>query len=73
LGKIAHKYAEQSRIAVRNVRRDGMDTLKRMEREHELSQDEQRMWSDEIQEMTDRHIKSIDETLAQKDSEIMQV
>ena len=73
LGKIAHKYAEQSRIAVRNVRRDGMDTLKRMEREHELSQDEQHMWSDEIQEMTDRHIKSIDETLAQKDSEIMQV
>ncbi len=73
LGKIAHKYAEQSRIAVRNVRRDGMDTLKRMEREHELSQDEQHMWSDEIQEMTDRHIQSIDETLAQKDSEIMQV
>ncbi len=73
LGKIAHKYAEQSRIAVRNVRRDGMDTLKRMEREHELSQDEQHMWSDEIQEMTDRHIKSIDEALEQKDGEIMQV
>jgi len=73
LGKIAHKYAEQSRIAVRNVRRDGMDTLKRMEREHELSQDEQHMWSDEIQEMTDRHIKSIDEALEQKDDEIMQV
>ncbi len=73
LGKIAHKYAEQSRIAVRNVRRDGMDTLKRMEREHELSQDEQHIWSDEIQQMTDRHIKSIDEALEQKDSEIMQV
>ncbi len=73
LGKIAHKYAEQSRIAVRNVRRDGMDTLKRMEREHELSQDEQHMWSDEIQEMTDRHIKSIDQALEQKDGEIMQV
>ncbi len=73
LGKIAHKYAEQSRIAVRNVRRDGMDTLKRMEREHEMSQDEQHMWSDEIQEMTDRHIKSIDEALEQKDGEIMQV
>ena len=73
LGKIAHKYAEQARIAVRNVRRDGMDTLKRMEREHEMSQDEQHMWSDEIQEMTDRHIKSIDEALEQKDSEIMQV
>lgn len=73
LGKIAHKYAEQARIAVRNVRRDGMDTLKRMEREHEMSQDEQHMWSDEIQEMTDRHIKSIDEALEQKDGEIMQV
>ena len=73
LGKIAHKYAEQARIAVRNVRRDGMDTLKRMEREHEMSQDEQHMWSDEIQELTDRHIKSIDEALEQKDGEIMQV
>ena len=73
LSKIAHKYAEQARIAVRNVRRDGMDTLKRMEREHEMSQDEQHMWSDEIQEMTDRHIKSIDEALEQKDGEIMQV
>jgi len=73
LSKIAHKYAEQARIAVRNVRRDGMDTLKRMEREHEMSQDEQHMWSDEIQEMTDRHIKTIDEALEQKDGEIMQV
>jgi len=73
LGKIAHKYAEQARIAVRNVRRDGMDNLKRMEREHEISQDEQHMWSDEIQEITDRHIKAIDEALEQKDGEIMQV
>ncbi len=73
LSKIAHKYAEQARVAVRNVRRDGMDTLKRMEREHELSQDEQHMWSEEIQEMTDRHIKAIDEALEQKDGEIMQV
>ena len=73
LGKIAHKYAEQARIAVRNVRRDGKDTQKRMEREHEMSQDEQHMWSEEIQEMTDRHIKAIDEALEQKDSEIMQV
>jgi ribosome recycling factor len=73
LSKIAHKYAEQARVAVRNVRRDGMDMLKRMEREHELSQDEQHMWSEEIQEMTDRHIKAIDEVLEQKDGEIMQV
>ncbi len=73
LSKIAHKYAEQARIAVRNVRRDGMDNLKRMEREHEISQDEQHMWSDEVQEITDRHIKAIDEALEQKDGEIMQV
>ena len=73
LSKVAHKYAEQARIAVRNVRRDGMDNLKRMERDHEMSQDEQHMWSDEIQEMTDRHIKAIDEALEQKDGEIMQV
>ena len=73
LSKIAPKYAEQARIAVRNVRRDGMDTLKRMEREHEMSQDEQHLWSDEIQDMTDRHIKAIDEALEQKDGEIMQV
>ena len=73
LSKIAHKYAEQARVAVRNVRRDGMETLKRMEREHEMSQDEQHMWSEEIQEMTDRHIKAIDEALEQKDAEIMQV
>ena len=73
LSKVAHKYAEQARIAVRNVRRDGMDNLKRMEREHEMSQDEQHMWSDEIQVMTDRHIKAIDEALEQKDGEIMQV
>jgi ribosome recycling factor len=73
LAKVAGQYAEQARVAVRNVRRDGMDTLKRMEREHEMSQDEQHMWSDEIQEMTDRHIKTIDEALEQKDGEIMQV
>ena len=71
--ELLKEVANRLRIAVRNVRRDGMDTLKRMEREHEMSQDEQHMWSDEIQEMTDRHIKTIDETLEQKDGEIMQV
>jgi ribosome recycling factor len=73
LGKIAGKYAEQARVAVRNVRRDGMETLKHMERDHELSQDEHHLWGDEIQELTDRHIKEIDDALAQKESEIMQV
>ncbi len=73
LSRIAGKYAEQARVAVRNVRRDGMDTLKQMERDHEISQDEHHLWADEIQEITDRHIELLDETLAQKETEIMQV
>ncbi|MCG8355081.1 MAG: ribosome recycling factor [Kiloniellales bacterium] len=73
LTKVAGKYAEQARVAVRNVRRDGMETLKRMEKEHEISEDEHHMWADEIQEITDAHVKGIDEALAQKEQEIMQV
>lgn len=73
LTKVAHKYAEQGRVAVRNVRRDGMDLLKKMEKDGDLSEDEHRLWADEIQEMTDRHIKLIDELLTQKDAEILQV
>ena len=71
--KIAGKYAEQARVAVRNVRRDGMDALKQMEKDGELSQDEHHLWSDEIQELTDEHVKLIDEALTQKEEEIMQV
>ncbi len=73
LTKIAGKYAEQARIAVRNVRRDGMETLKHMEKDGELSQDEQHLWADEIQEFTDNHIKEIDDLLAQKEEDILQV
>ncbi len=73
LTKVAHRYAEQARIAVRNVRRDGMEMLKRMERDAELSQDEHRLWSDEIQEMTDKQIKLVDEALAAKERDILQV
>lgn len=73
LGKIAHKYAEQARVAVRNVRRDGMETLKRMEKDGEMSQDEHHAWSDDIQTMTDLHITAIEDVLAAKESEIMQV
>ena len=73
LSRIAGKYAEQARVAVRNVRRDGMDSLKQMERDHEISQDEHHLWADEIQALTDRHIELVDETLAQKEAEIMQV
>ncbi|WP_425449974.1 ribosome recycling factor [Virgifigura deserti] len=71
--KIAHKYAEQARVAVRNVRRDGMDVLKRMEKDGEISKDEHRAWADEVQKITDDHIKRIDDVLAQKEKEILQV
>lgn len=73
LSKIAHKYAEQARIAVRHVRRDGMDTLKKLEKDGEISQDDHHLWSEEIQELTDSMIARIDEALETKDGEIMQV
>ena len=73
LTKIAGKYAEQSRVAVRNVRRDGMEMLKKMEKDGEISQDEHHLWNDEIQSLTDQHIKLVDDALAQKESEILQV
>lgn len=73
LSRVAGKYAEQSRISVRNVRRDGMDKLKRMEREGELSKDDHHLWSNEIQKITDEHVKAIDDLVASKQEEIMQV
>ncbi len=73
LSKIAARYGEQARVAIRNVRRDGMDMLKRMEKEGDLSQDEQKVWAEEIQELTDQHIKAVDDALASKEKEIMQV
>jgi ribosome recycling factor len=73
LSKVAHKYAEQAKIAVRNVRRDAMDVLKRQEKASEISQDEHKTQADKIQQLTDSHIKKIDESLAAKEKEIMQV
>lgn len=73
LVKVANKYAEQARVAVRNVRRDGMDHLKKMEKDGEISQDEHRQFSDKIQAMTDEHIKKVDEAYSHKEKEIMQV
>ena len=70
LTKVAGGYAESARIAVRNVRRDGMDQVKKSD---ELSEDDQKIWSDEIQELTNVSIKKIDEALEQKQAEIMQV
>ena len=71
--KIARKYAEQARIAVRNVRRDGIDMLKKMEKGSDISQDEQRAWIEEIQNLTDDAIKKIDESVKSKEAEILQV
>jgi ribosome recycling factor len=73
LAKIANKYAEQSKVAVRNVRRDGMDKLKRLEKASEISKDEARSWSQDIQKLTDDNIKAMDELLEAKDKDIMQV
>ena len=73
LTRVAGKYAEQAKVAVRNVRRDGMDMLKRMEREGELSQDEQHLWGEEVQNMTDEHIEKVSTMLATKQEEIIQV
>lgn len=73
LVKIAGKYAEQGRVAVRNVRRDGMDQLKKGEKDGEISQDEQKSLSDDVQKLTDDYISKIDEALSQKETEIRQV
>jgi len=73
LTKVSGKYAEQSRIAIRNVRRDGMDTIKRLEKDSEISQDEQKSYSDRIQKLTDEMITEIDHLTEIKEKEIMQV
>lgn len=73
LVKLAGKYAEQARIAVRNIRRDGNDDLKKAEKASEISQDDQKKMETEIQKDTDAAIKRIDETLKAKEVEIMQV
>lgn len=73
LSKIAAKYAEQARVSVRNVRRDGMDVLKRLEKDHEIGEDEHRSLSAKVQDLTDKVIKEIDAALATKEAEIMQV
>jgi ribosome recycling factor len=73
LTKVAARYAEEARVAVRNVRRHAMEDLKKAEKESAISQDEHRDLSKQIQEATDQHIRKIDENLARKESEILQV
>ena len=73
LSKIAGKYAEQSRVAIRNVRRDGMDEIKKIEKDGTVGKDRAVDLSNEVQELTDDYIKKIDEILSQKENEIRQV
>jgi ribosome recycling factor len=73
LAKLGHKYAEQARVAVRNIRRDGMDALKKAEKDRKISEDEHRQKADEIQKLTDRFVKQIDDVLASKEKEIKTV
>jgi ribosome recycling factor len=72
LSKLAHQYAEKAKIAVRNVRRDGMDSLKQDEKKHEISEDERKRLETEVQKLTDDSIADIDQALAAKDKEILQ-
>src|SRR6516162_1693935 len=73
LTRVAAKYAEETKVSVRNVRRDGIEMLKRREKDAEISQDEHRKLQREVQHLTDDYVNRIDEALAQKDREILQV
>jgi ribosome recycling factor len=73
LVKIAHGYAENARVAVRHVRRDGMDYLKKAEKDGDISEDDHRKQADRVQKLTDETISSVDHLLAGKEAEIMQV
>jgi len=72
LTKVASQYSEHARVAIRNVRRDGMDQIKKAKADG-MSEDDQKFWETEVQEMTDRHIALVDEALEHKQAEIMQV
>ncbi|WP_349370815.1 ribosome recycling factor [Salinarimonas sp.] len=71
--KVAHKYAEEARVAIRHVRRDGLDTLKKLEKDGALSQDDEKRQADLVQKATDEHVSEVDSVLAAKEKEIMQV
>ncbi len=71
--KVAHKYAEDARVAVRHVRRDGFDVLKKLLKEHAIAEDDGKRQEAEVQKATDEAIKDIDQLLGAKEKEIMQV
>ena len=73
LVKVAHKYAEAAKVAVRHVRRDGLDTVKKLEKNHEISEDDQERLAHDVQKATDGMISEIDQLLAAKEKEILTV
>ena len=73
LAKLAHKYAEHARVGIRNVRRDGMDLLKKLEKDQAMTEDDHRKNSTKVQELTDKLIKEVDQMVATKETEIKQV
>lgn len=73
LVKVAHEYAERARTAVRNVRRDGNEELRKLEKDKKISEDDMHHGLDEVQKLTDEHIQHIGEILAAKEKEIMEV
>jgi ribosome recycling factor len=73
LTKVAHNYAEAARVAIRHIRRDGMDALKKAEKDGDMSQDDARVQSDVVQKTTDAHVAEVDALVAAKEAEIMQV
>lgn len=73
LTKVAGRYAEQARVAIRNLRREGMDGLKKAEKDGDISQDDHKLYADEVQSLTDKYVGEVDETAKQKEAEILQV
>jgi ribosome recycling factor len=73
LTKVAHNYAEAARVAIRHIRRDGMDALKKAEKDGDMSQDDVRIQTDVVQKTTDTHVAEVDALVASKEAEIMQV
>ena len=71
--KVAGRYAEAARVAVRNVRRDGIEAARKLEKDSEISEDERHYFETEIQKLTDDHVKQVDDALANKEKEITQV
>jgi ribosome recycling factor len=73
LVKVAHKYTEAARVAVRHVRRDGLDMLKKLEKDHQISEDDEKRLSNDVQKATDAAIAEVDKALATKEKEILTV